>query len=332
VSPVAEAVDPFGALTSVWDRVGPHDRANIAVHALIGIPPEVIAELALLVAAASADADRLIRTTPGVLRHLSSSTTMVAERCVAHVRGPVLWSETLNARAHTLGSDDVFVCGVLQRDYDTTENEVLLSALDLVGRAGAILDHEATEFLDPTTVALAAARSTAARSLRAERSLDGVRRNRAGNMQVHRVRNGRHSKQYQPALSVLNRRTEPFRGRDLILFTDPKTVGQLRGLVLMCAALERRGMTIGDLAFAGAEVSAGPLRYRNWRHATEQGNFGLLIGPVLVDTPGTDDPTERAAVLADLEARAGRRKFCVVTNDVEADLAVDLARDASAGS
>jgi hypothetical protein len=324
------SADPDEALTAIWERVDADARPNLAIHALCGVPATMIAELGLLLAAASDDADLLIRTTPGVLRTLSSSTTMAAERCVGHVRGPVLWSETLTARAHTLGSDDVFVCGVMQRDFDTTENEVLLSALDLVGRAGAIMDHSATEFLEADTLEMARARSFAARSLRAEKSLDGVRRNRAGNMQVHRVLNGRHAKQYQPALSVLRRRSEPFRAADLPLICDPRTLGQLRGLAFMCAALERRGMTIEQFVFAGEEVSAGPLRFRNWRHATEQGNHGLLLGPVLVDTPGSDDADERARVLADLEGRAGRRKFCLVANDDEADMALDLARDAIA--
>ncbi len=326
--PVVAATGQIETMISIWDRVDPTARGGVAVHALCGIPQEAMAELAVLVAAASAEAEVLLQTTPQLLRVLSSSTSMAAERCVGHVQGPVLWSETLNARAHTLGGDDVFVCGVMQRDFDTPENEVLLSALDLLGRAGALLEHVAADYVDDETHELIAARSAVARSLRAERALDGVRRNRAGNMQVHRVRMGRHSKRYEPALSVLRRRSEPFRAADLAVVSDARTIGQLRGLALMCDALERRGVVLEHLRVSGPEVAIGPIRFRNWRHATGQGNFGVLVGPVLIDTPTTDDADERANVLNDLEARAGRRAFCLVATPDEADIAVDLALDA----
>src|SRR4051812_37655871 len=119
-------------IRDLWARLGESEHCTDAISTLCGIPQSWLSDLAVLTSAASSTTRRLLDGAPTLLHVLQTSTAMQPERCVGHVRGPVLWSETLSARAHTLGGDDVFVCGVQRRHYDIQENHVLLGALDQV--------------------------------------------------------------------------------------------------------------------------------------------------------------------------------------------------------
>jgi hypothetical protein len=69
------------------------------------------------------------------IRTLPTTVATSSERCVNSVRGPIMWAETITARANALGNDDVFVCMTTARSFDTVENQLLVEALDSIAAA-----------------------------------------------------------------------------------------------------------------------------------------------------------------------------------------------------
>src|SRR5690606_20576460 len=114
--------------------------------------------------------------------------------------GPILWGETLTARAHGLGEEDVFVCGAPQRDYDTVENRIFVAALELLARAAgrtttpaaerSLLPHQRQVILD---------RGAAAQRFLADPTLKPLRNRRPNARAVANARRGRRAPQFEPA-------------------------------------------------------------------------------------------------------------------------------------
>jgi len=296
---------------------------------VLGFPLSVVDDITTIQLAASVEAEVLIATTPDLLRVMASSTLMEVEHCRGHIRGPVLWAETLNARANGLGSEDVFVCGVPSRDVDVTENRALVAALRLVAGARRFLDGPAVEFARPDVIERAAANAAAARGILGHRDLASVTVERAGRIRLHRVSNGRRSRQYQPAVAVLGRRDRPFRHGEVKTWADPRTAAQLHSFVLVAQALRRRGDELAKLTISGDELNSGRLTYRNWRNQTPDGQHGMLLGDVVVDGAIGTGPDDRSAAMDDLQRRAAGRRYCLVTTEADADVAVELAASLS---
>src|SRR5690606_24827506 len=91
--------------------------------------------------AAGPEATELLSDLDGLARGLANTTGKAAERCRGEVRGPIMWSETLSARASSFGADDVFVCSAPYREYDVPENRVLREALRRIAEAGERVEH-----------------------------------------------------------------------------------------------------------------------------------------------------------------------------------------------
>jgi hypothetical protein len=313
------------ALELIWQRMSRPFNLVQAVPALTGIHPGEVADLVTLHLAISEEADALLETVPKMTRNLASTTSSELERCIGNMRGPVMWAETLTARANTFGADDVFVCAAPKRDHNTSENRTLISALELIARANRAINSTSAEIFDAEGQARIVANATAARRLLRSRELAGIRSARVNNREVHKVASGRRSRQYATALDMLQRRAEPLRGGELHALCDAQTIGQHHALVLVMASLQRRGLAVPQFRCESGELVAGRLRYRNWHNATESGNHGVLLDQVLVDSPADASPEAHGQALASLEARAGARQFCLVATPADAEIAVDLA-------
>lgn len=312
------------ALHVLWRRLAPDTSPRAALESLCGVPGDSVADLATVVGAASPEAERLVATTPAILHRLRTTMSTTPERCVGHVQGPVMWAETLNARANMFGAEDIFVCGVQREDHDVAENRVLLAALDQVVRAAPLLGSEVVAACPDRLREQAAEHVSAARFLRNDPHLAGVRRRKTTPATLQRTRLSRRGRDYEPAVRMLERRSHPLRPDDLALVTDRRTAGQLRALLLVDDALRRSGHEPGPWQCVGGEIRAEGLRYRNWRRAGAGGSHGVLVGSMLVDGTAGDDPDERIRVLDQLTERAGMRRFSLVSSAEEADLAVGM--------
>lgn len=313
------------ALDLIWRRMNRPFNLVHAVPALTGIPPHEVADLVVLHLAISDEAEALLARVPGMMRTLASTTSTQVERSTGDMRGPIMWGETLNARANTFGADDVFVCAAPVRDHDVSENRVLVSALTLIARANRSLSSSAGRYFTNDAHARIEVNAAAARSLIRSRRLADVPATRVDARELHKVMSGRRGRQYATATAMLQRRSEPLRGAELHTLCDARTIAQHHALVLVMAAIQRRGLAVPQFRAHSGELVAGRLRYRNWRNATSAGNHGVLVGGVLVDTPVDPSSEARNRAMDDLERRAGDRPHCLVASVAEAEIAVDLA-------
>lgn len=313
------------ALDLIWRRLNRPFNLEHAVPALTGFPASDVAHLVALHLAVSAEAEVLLDATPTLLRTLSSSTTTEPSRGRGDIRGPVMWSETLTARANTFGADDVFVCATPRRDHDISENRVLVAALVAVARAERALTSPAVRYFDETRRERIERNAATAKGFLRHKHLSSVRRATVGSRELHKVSSGRRASHYSSAIALLRRRVEPLRGSELHTLCDARTIAQHHALVLVMASLQRRGLVVPQFRAVSGELVAGRLRYRNWRTPTSSGNHGILLDQVLIDAPDTASAAARSEALADLERRAGGRIYCLVSSMEEAELAVDLA-------
>jgi len=155
------------ALDLIWRRLSRPFNLVHAVPALTGVPASDVADLVTLHLALSAEAEALLAAAPQILRSLASTTSSSAARSNGDVRGPIMWAETLTARANTFGADDIFVCAAPRREHDISENRVLVAALNLIARAQRSIATPAAAHFDADRLALIELNAAAAAPLAA---------------------------------------------------------------------------------------------------------------------------------------------------------------------
>jgi len=317
----------------IWRRLARPVNLVHAVPAVTGIPASHIADLVPLHLALSAPAGALLTHAHESVRHLGSTMSLKSRRCVGEVTGPILWAETLNARAHSTNGDDVFVCGEPVRDYSTPENRLLAAGLEAIVAGGRRLEGEAAlKSLAPLHRNTVEARAGEARTWLGTRQLVSIGQSRPTARDITKVRHGRSAHSLVAAVELWNLRRDPLDPGILWESTDPVSRGQLRALALLVQAMERRDLAVPRYRTMGGELVAGWIRYRNWRRPTSSGSHGILFGDVLVDGTPDQRPAVRARAMADLERRAKTRMFCLVSDPNEAELALDLALGSRAAS
>jgi hypothetical protein len=318
---------PIGdPLAEVWGRLARPFDVNTTIGALIGMPPIVVAELVGLVVATSPEADALLEQFPRTIRSLATSMHSNAERCLGTLRGPVLWSETVSARASSFGDEGLYVCATPSRAYDIDENRVLVAALvhvrDAAKAAGEghdVVEPEDDRFLRAKHNGFVAGRLVGHPSLR------GVTHGQPTRRAVKRARSGRHHG-YRPALDMLARAAEPVGPDDLRPWCDERTRAQLRALMGVVHRLEATGGTLPPFRAEQGGLYAGPVQYFHPRSPASPGALsGIVVGSILVDVPDRLHDPSRARAQAALDARAAGRTAIVVMDDADLDAAVERA-------
>jgi hypothetical protein len=319
--------DPTAAL---WDRLARPFRLGETVDALFGLAPDVVAQLAGSMLCTSPEATDLLQAMPSLVRALTTAVQGAPLRSRGEIRGPVLWSETMSARAASFGDPDLFVCTTPQRDYDTAANRVLVAALGTLAEAGRAIDHVgAADYDDP---ALRAARSNAraARLFLDHPALAGVTRERVRPRELKRVRGSKSAGRYRPAMNLLERAHEPVHVDALVPYCDRRTRLQHEVLLALIGELEQRGMRIPPLRAEAGAILAGPVTYIHPRRLGARDRLhGIVVGEVLIDVPERARETNRQRAMDALAARSNGRVTVLVLDASEVPAAVDLAvRDA----
>lgn len=213
---------PDGPTERLWDRlVRPFDPVG-AIVAVSGHSADAAQRFVSSTITMSLEAESLLDRMPEVLRSLSIATTSRPVRTFGELRGAVLWSETVAARASSPGANGVFVCAATERAYDTDENRVLVHALDRL-RGHAVVAgsrrtlNRVTHFLD-------------------HHSLQGISRSRPTGRAVRRARSGVKARHYRLAVRLLERMADPIDGAAAASLCDGWTRRQHTHLL---AVLER---------------------------------------------------------------------------------------------
>ncbi len=212
---IIEALPPGGSsdrldpLMEIWARLSKPFDVVRTVSALVGLPQAEVAQAVGSDIANSFEAEALMLAMPHTLRSLATSLQTQTERCVGSIRGPVLWSETMSARASSFGDEGLFVCKTPSRAYDIDENRVLVAALNAVREAAQAAEHNNQHALDDPVIRAARRRGLEANRYLEHPSLASVTRERPKPRAMKRTRSGKHRKSYQPAIAMLDRAANP---------------------------------------------------------------------------------------------------------------------------
>jgi hypothetical protein len=323
---------PDSASAELWRRLARPFRVAETVDALFGFPHEMVVELEAIVLCTSPEARGLLAQMPVLVRSLTTSVSRAAIRSRGEIRGPVLWSETISARAATYGDDDLFVCTTPQRDYDTAQNRVLVNALSRMAEAGKAIEHLHQSRYDDGMLHAARAYARRARLFLDHPALASVSRDRVAPRMLKRVRGAKSAERYHPAMRLLERAGETLGVGELLPFCDRRTQLQHAMLLAIIHELERRHMRMPALRVESGALLAGPLTYIHpRRYGSGDRLHGILVGDVLIDVPEHVHDPRRDEEQVALEARSHGRPALVVIDPFEAPQAVDLAvRDARA--
>jgi hypothetical protein len=325
----APEVVPYGesgydAFLDLWARlIRPFDVIN-TVAAITGISTSVVSQLVGTAIAGSPEANRLLDELPHTIRSLATSMTTQNERCKGELRGPVLWSETMSARASSFGDPDLYICMTPSRAYDVDENRVLVSALVAVRDAA----RDATENMpvrhqeDVVLRAVKRNGNDAGRFVE-HPSLQKVSRDRPKARAIKRTRSGKKKKVYEPAIAMLERAANPLTVEDVRGWCDQRTLAQIQVLMGVVHRLELTGNRLPAFRSERGALYSGPVQYYHGRLLGDRESLsGIVIGSLLVDVPDRLSDPSRARAEAALQARAGGRDTFVVMSEPDIDRAV----------
>jgi hypothetical protein len=304
----ASSFDETGRATSaLWERRARGTHAIAYAAALIGGEVGTLTDAVSISIAASPEASALVDGMELRVRTLPTTVTTTPERCVFSVRGPILWSETITARANALGNEDVFVCSTTRRSFDTVENRVLVAALDAVARAERALRGPTGAKVSVEESERIAAVAREAAAWRRHPRLSGLQGGRLGGREMARLRGGHRMARMAAVLAIRQRAAEPFVAEDLVGLSDVWTrryhAFALHVLMVLGGSVRRPE----SFSCSDGGLWSGPV---SWRHPQAVGGTpsgicyrGIPLLPPLrlyQDAPWSDAvPTEGVRITSD---------------------------------
>lgn len=284
-------------LRTLWARLTKPVERNQAVEAMFGYSRSAVQLLRGALLALSEEAEALLEAMPSLSRSMAISTTDQTIRSIGQVRGPILWSETIAARASSYGDEGLFICKATSRAYDTPENRVLAHALwVIVDAAKTVEQQRATGHWNEVAADVRAAGIDAVRFLD-HRTLDGVSRRRPTGRDIHRTRSGVRRRAYQPALDMLARAAVPFDVSDLEAVADEESVRWHDLIVRTLDAVEETSgeRLVGVRADHGI-LFTGPVSFRHPGHRNQEHPGCVKVGDVLLRPADVPDPGVPGAI------------------------------------
>lgn len=248
-----------GATAELWKRRSWRSPAVASAAVLTGIAVSDLTDATALALAASDEARALLDGMELRIRTLPTTVATSSERCVNSVRGPIMWAETITARANALGNDDVFVCMTTARSFDTVENQLLVEALDSIAAASRALRGPTAERLEADDAERIAEVAAEAARWRAEDRLAGVKPHRLTGRAAARLRGGHRRTRMAPIQAVRARAREPFCAEDVQGLADDWTEVLHRTVVRVLDAVG--GPTVLTLSDGGLWCRALSFRH-----------------------------------------------------------------------
>lgn len=214
--------------------------------------------------AASDEADEMLNQMEYVFRTLTTTTATDSERCILSVRGPILWSETITARANALGNEDVFVCGTSSRSFDTVENRFLVAALESIANAGRVLRSPETVTSLPEDVCERARNAALrARKWRNEPRLADVPARRLTTRDAARLRGSRRLARLASVVAFCDRQSEPLEGQAVLDMCDDWTRRYHDFVLWVASEVATQTRLPARLTCFEGGLWAGPISFRH---------------------------------------------------------------------
>lgn len=310
------------SLERIWRRVRRPVDPHGAIGALVGVPRRTARQVIGAATAGSDEATALLAAMPRLIRNLSISTISVPERCFGEIRGPILWSETLSARASSAGDPGVFVCATVSRAHDTAENRLLVAALQTIVRGGRDVGpfHNGTgEVGTGTTLLVEACRhADLAQRFLDHRTLIDVQPGRSTRRQARRLRHDPRRRTYRPVAAMLQRAAEPLDVSTIRLFCTELTTARHDLLVATIDHLETRGVRVPALLVVDREIVGGPVRFHHPDLVSgfDAGRGGLFVGSTRLDVPGGLAPDTGAVTVRNRADLVGAVDAAIIRDEL----------------
>ncbi len=317
---------PNDPLSRIWKRLSrPFDTPE-TVDAVLGLSSAVVRQLVGALVATSDEAIELIQAMPHSIRSLATSMESHSTRCRGDLRGPILWSETIAARASSFGTEDLFVCAAPSRAYDIVQNRVLLAALRALHQAATDAQAVSERAYDDETLRWARRNGDSALRYMNHPTMKTVTAERPDRRSINRTRSGKKRATYEPALKLLDRLNEPIGTEELADWSDQRTFIQHSVLMGLVDRLESGGSRLPDFRAEAGVLYAGPMQYRHPRKRSAVTHpSGIVLGSLLIDVPDRLRETNRERAEHDLRLRSGERDVFVVMSRPDIDVAFDRA-------
>lgn len=262
------AGDDGRATAVLWERRARGSNAIACAAALIGSDVATLTDAVSLTLAASPEASALLDGMEVRVRTLPTGVETRPERCVNSVRGPILWSETITARANALGNDDVFVCSMTSRSFDTVENRVLVAALEAIARAERALRSPTGAKVPAAEAARILAVAQEAARWRAHPRLVDVQGRRLSGRDTARLRGGHRLARLADVLAIRQHVAEPFVAEDLVGLADRWTRPYHAFILYVMEVLGASVRLPSTISVSDGGLWCGSV---SWRHPGAQG-------------------------------------------------------------
>lgn len=260
------ALGSAGATAELWLHRDRRIPAVAAAVAVTGLPAPLIEDAARVSFALSCEFEALLEGMQERTRQLPSVLEDHPERCVHSVRGPVMWSETITARANSFGDADVFVCRSVRRSFDCADNRLLVWLLERGSSAGRLLRRRSgasgiAKRMDPGELRKAEEVGARARAWRSAPRLAGIPARSPNHAELGRIRRKRAvGAETSVLLAARARARQPFSAEELASLCDGTTSGMHEQVL---EAFRVAGGADFTLACSRNTLSCGGVA---WRH------------------------------------------------------------------
>lgn len=265
------ALGSGGATAELWLHRDRRIPAVAAAVAVTGLPVPLIEDAARVSFALSCEFEALVEGIPERMRQLPSVLEDNPQRCVHSVRGPVMWSETMTARANSFGDEDVFVCRSVRRSFDCAENRLLVWLLERGSSAGRLLRRQSgtsgiAERMDPGELRRAEEIGARARASLNTPRLAGIPARSPNRTELSRMRRTRAvGAETSVLLTARARARQPFTAEELASLCDGATAGMHEGVL---EAFRAAGGAHFTFDCSRNTISCGGV---GWRHPCSAG-------------------------------------------------------------
>lgn len=269
------------ATAQLWDRRDRRVPAVAAAAAITGVPSAMLRDAAKVSFTASVECEAILTSMDERVRALPMQLTSVLERCVHEVRGPVIWSETMTARANAFGDEDVFVCATVRKGYDAPQNHLLVWLLSEAAHSFKAVRGPVGEYMIAGDRRRIEEVAITARKWRQSPRLLAVSPRRPSTREIQRMRTGRHGEQVEPLLTARRRLLQPFAAQDIEELTDERTAILHTGVLEVFEAVSQAAGFEMVIGFDSGAICIGPVSFR---HPDSRGSAprGLSVAGQLV--------------------------------------------------
>ncbi|CAB5063542.1 MAG: hypothetical protein F2942_02225 [Actinobacteria bacterium] len=250
---------------AVWSRRVPGSDSALCISALLGLPGDQAEDIVSVTVAGSDSAWDFLVQLDLSLSSMKVSSEHVAQHCVNSVRGSVLWSETITARASALGNEDIFVCSVPSRSFDTPANRWLAASAFSLSRAESALLRLSPDVVEAMNTNREHIERVAdlASQRRSDKRLAGVRAELPSVRERWRLQRNRRSSQLAPLFKLEEFSLDPFARPSKLLdaLTDSATSQHHTELLRLVMEEEAETGQIQELRYTGAGLEIGKWRF-----------------------------------------------------------------------